>query len=149
MGIAHYLTGPSNYTVDSQLILGCHPDLTGLWVASGCNGSGISFSGGVGRLLAEWVCGEPGFSSTARSRPVWRRRATANLTHFPPNFWQPVLPPVPKNPLAKFFLGDIMQYLDAVIFDWAGTLVDFGSLAPTQIFVDAFATFGYCDIGSG
>lgn len=32
--------------------------------------------------------------------------------------------------------------LDAVIFDWAGTLVDFGSLAPTQIFVDAFATFG-------
>ena len=31
--------------------------------------------------------------------------------------------------------------LDTVIFDWAGTLVDFGSLAPTQIFVDAFATF--------
>ncbi|WP_374356613.1 phosphonoacetaldehyde hydrolase [Chitinimonas sp.] len=30
----------------------------------------------------------------------------------------------------------------AVIFDWAGTLVDFGSLAPTQIFVDAFASFG-------
>ena len=25
--------------------------------------------------------------------------------------------------------------LQAVIFDWAGTLVDFGSLAPTQIFV--------------
>ena len=34
------------------------------------------------------------------------------------------------------------QRLQAVIFDWAGTLVDFGSLAPTQIFVDAFATFG-------
>ena len=32
--------------------------------------------------------------------------------------------------------------LEAVIFDWAGTLVDHGSLAPTQIFVDAFATFG-------
>lgn len=32
--------------------------------------------------------------------------------------------------------------LQAVIFDWAGTLVDFGSLAPTQIFVEAFATFG-------
>lgn len=28
--------------------------------------------------------------------------------------------------------------LHAVIFDWAGTMVDFGSLAPTQIFVDAF-----------
>lgn len=31
--------------------------------------------------------------------------------------------------------------LEAVIFDWAGTLVDFGSLAPTQIFVDAFKSF--------
>ncbi|MEJ1170473.1 phosphonoacetaldehyde hydrolase [Variovorax sp. CCNWLW235] len=34
------------------------------------------------------------------------------------------------------------HHLEAVIFDWAGTLVDFGSLAPTQIFVEAFATFG-------
>ncbi|OWQ83365.1 phosphonoacetaldehyde hydrolase [Roseateles aquatilis] len=33
-------------------------------------------------------------------------------------------------------------HLQAVVFDWAGTLVDHGSLAPTQIFVDAFATFG-------
>ena len=33
-------------------------------------------------------------------------------------------------------------HLQAVIFDWAGTLVDHGSLAPTQIFVDAFGTFG-------
>lgn len=31
-----------------------------------------------------------------------------------------------------------MQQLEAVIFDWAGTTVDFGSFAPTQIFVDAF-----------
>jgi phosphonoacetaldehyde hydrolase len=30
--------------------------------------------------------------------------------------------------------------LEAVIFDWAGTVVDFGSFAPTQIFVDAFKT---------
>lgn len=32
--------------------------------------------------------------------------------------------------------------LEAVIFDWAGTLVDFGSFAPTRVFVDAFAEFG-------
>lgn len=32
--------------------------------------------------------------------------------------------------------------LEAVIFDWAGTLVDFGSFAPTKVFVDAFAEFG-------
>ena len=30
------------------------------------------------------------------------------------------------------------QQLEASIFDWAGTIVDFGSFAPTQIFVDAF-----------
>lgn len=30
------------------------------------------------------------------------------------------------------------QALEAVIFDWAGTMVDFGSFAPTQIFVEAF-----------
>lgn len=34
--------------------------------------------------------------------------------------------------------------LEAVILDWAGTTVDFGSFAPTQIFVDAFrAAFGF------
>ncbi|CAI3789402.1 Phosphonoacetaldehyde hydrolase [Pseudomonas sp. MM227] len=31
--------------------------------------------------------------------------------------------------------------LQAVILDWAGTVVDFGSFAPTRIFVEAFATF--------
>ncbi|PKI22285.1 phosphonoacetaldehyde hydrolase [Pseudomonas monteilii] len=40
-----------------------------------------------------------------------------------------------------------MQYkqpaqLQAVVLDWAGTVVDFGSFAPTQIFVEAFAEFG-------
>lgn len=30
--------------------------------------------------------------------------------------------------------------LEAVILDWAGTTVDFGSFAPTQIFVEAFKT---------
>ncbi|MGL4675732.1 MAG: phosphonoacetaldehyde hydrolase [Wohlfahrtiimonas sp.] len=30
--------------------------------------------------------------------------------------------------------------IEAVIFDWAGTTVDFGSFAPTQIFVEAFKT---------
>lgn len=31
--------------------------------------------------------------------------------------------------------------LQAVIFDWAGTLVDWGSFAPTQVLIDAFAGF--------
>ena len=31
---------------------------------------------------------------------------------------------------------------DAAIFDWAGTMIDFGSFAPMGVFVEAFATFG-------
>ncbi|WP_339951459.1 phosphonoacetaldehyde hydrolase [uncultured Albimonas sp.] len=31
---------------------------------------------------------------------------------------------------------------DAVIFDWAGTMIDFGSFAPMGVFVEAFARFG-------
>ncbi|CAF1210434.1 unnamed protein product [Rotaria sordida] len=32
--------------------------------------------------------------------------------------------------------------LQAAILDWAGTVVDFGSFAPTRIFVEAFASVG-------
>jgi phosphonoacetaldehyde hydrolase len=32
--------------------------------------------------------------------------------------------------------------LQAAILDWAGTVVDFGSFAPTRIFVEAFSTVG-------
>ena len=34
------------------------------------------------------------------------------------------------------------RHLKAVIFDWAGTMVDHGSLAPMEVFVEAFARFG-------
>lgn len=69
LGIAHYITGPSNYTPDGQLILGTSQRIAGLFIATGCNGSGIAFSGGVGRLLAEWVCGEPGFLDPGQFAP--------------------------------------------------------------------------------
>ncbi|MBB3223448.1 2-aminoethylphosphonate--pyruvate transaminase/phosphonoacetaldehyde hydrolase [Massilia umbonata] len=32
--------------------------------------------------------------------------------------------------------------VQAVVFDWAGTMVDFGSFAPTQVLIDAFEGFG-------
>lgn len=35
-----------------------------------------------------------------------------------------------------------MKKIEAVIFDWAGTTVDYGCLAPVQAFVEAFKTFG-------
>lgn len=35
-----------------------------------------------------------------------------------------------------------MSKFKAVVFDWAGTMVDFGSFAPMGVFVKAFAEFG-------
>ena len=36
------------------------PDAPGLWVASGCNGSGFSSSLALGEALAAWICDAPG-----------------------------------------------------------------------------------------
>lgn len=35
-----------------------------------------------------------------------------------------------------------MSQLHAVVFDWAGTMIDFGSFAPMGVFVEAFRRFG-------
>lgn len=35
-----------------------------------------------------------------------------------------------------------MTRFKAVVFDWAGTMIDFGSFAPMGVFVEAFAKFG-------
>ncbi len=35
-----------------------------------------------------------------------------------------------------------MKKIQAVIFDWAGTTVDFGCFAPVQAFIEAFKSFG-------
>jgi phosphonoacetaldehyde hydrolase len=35
-----------------------------------------------------------------------------------------------------------MKNVKAVIFDWAGTAIDYGSLAPMGVFVETFAEFG-------
>jgi len=67
--IAHYIQCPSNYTDDGQLIVGPHPSLSGLYVATGCNGSGVTFSGGVGRLVAELVCATAPFLPVAAMAP--------------------------------------------------------------------------------
>ena len=36
----------------------------------------------------------------------------------------------------------VLKHLKAVVFDWAGTVVDHGSLGPMGVFVEAFAEFG-------
>ena len=39
-------------------------------------------------------------------------------------------------------MSEQASHLKAVVFDWAGTMVDHGSLAPMGVFVDAFRQFG-------
>ncbi len=69
IGIAHYITGPSNYTPDGQPIVGACAAIEGLLVATGCNGSGITYSAGVGRLITELICGETPFVDASRLDP--------------------------------------------------------------------------------
>ena len=60
--IAHYIAGPSTYTPDGQFVLGSVPNIDGFLVATGCCGSGIGASGGVGSAIAELAIeGKTGF----------------------------------------------------------------------------------------
>ena len=47
-------------TPDGRFVVGPVPDVPGLWVASGCNGSGFSSSLALGEALAGWIAGRPG-----------------------------------------------------------------------------------------
>jgi glycine/D-amino acid oxidase-like deaminating enzyme len=42
-------------TPDGRLLAGPVASVEGLWVATGCNGSGFSLSSGIGKCLAEWI----------------------------------------------------------------------------------------------
>jgi glycine/D-amino acid oxidase-like deaminating enzyme len=57
---AEHRGGLFTMTADGRFLAGPAPGLAGLWVATGCNGSGFSFSSSIGRVLAEWITtGEP------------------------------------------------------------------------------------------
>jgi len=46
-------------TPDGRFVIGPVPDVPGLWVASGCNGSVFSSSLAIGEALADWICTRP------------------------------------------------------------------------------------------
>jgi glycine/D-amino acid oxidase-like deaminating enzyme len=47
-------------TPDARFLAGPSPDLRGLWLNTGCNGSGFSFAPAIGEALAAWIMtGEP------------------------------------------------------------------------------------------
>jgi 4-methylaminobutanoate oxidase (formaldehyde-forming) len=61
--IVKLVNGPEAFTPDGEFILG-ESAVAGLWVAAGFCAHGIAGSGGMGRLLAEWmVSGQPGLDA--------------------------------------------------------------------------------------
>ncbi len=53
-----YLAGLSTYTPDGQLVLGEVPGIRGLYAASGCCGSGVMLSAGIGEAAASLLLGQ-------------------------------------------------------------------------------------------
>ncbi len=54
-GIRTFFNGPESFTPDDRYLLGEAPELPGLFLACGFNSIGIQSSGGVGKVLAEWI----------------------------------------------------------------------------------------------
>ena len=54
-GIALFFNGPESFTPDDRYYVGEAPEVRDLFVATGFNSVGIAASGGVGRIVAQWV----------------------------------------------------------------------------------------------
>ena len=66
--VAEHRGGLFTMSPDGRFVAGPVPDLPGLWVASGCNGSGFSSSPAIGEALAAWITsGDPPAGMTALS----------------------------------------------------------------------------------
>ncbi|MBL4797517.1 MAG: FAD-binding oxidoreductase [Oleispira sp.] len=62
----HYISGISSYTPDSLPLLGPSEEWKNLFVATGCSGAGIAWSGGIGRLLSEQILQQETFVDCGR-----------------------------------------------------------------------------------
>lgn len=54
-GIKTFFNGPESFTPDDRYLLGETAEVRDLFVACGMNSIGIQSSGGVGKMLAEWI----------------------------------------------------------------------------------------------
>ncbi len=54
---AEHRGGLFTMSPDGRFVAGPVPDVPGLWVAAGCNGSGFSSSLALGEALASWIIG--------------------------------------------------------------------------------------------
>jgi len=68
--VAEHRGGLFTMSPDGRFVLGPVPDAPGLWVASGCNGSGFSSSPAIGEALARWIGGDepPGLAALSPAR---------------------------------------------------------------------------------
>jgi glycine/D-amino acid oxidase-like deaminating enzyme len=69
--VAEHRGGLFTMSPDGRFVTGPVPDLPGLWVASGCNGSGFSSSLAIGEALAAWIttgAPPPGFTALSPAR---------------------------------------------------------------------------------
>jgi glycine/D-amino acid oxidase-like deaminating enzyme len=69
--VVDHRAGLFTMTPDGRFVVGPLPEPAGFWVATGCNGSGFSFSPALGEGLADWIVdGRPpaGFDTFAPSR---------------------------------------------------------------------------------
>ena len=69
--VAEHRGGMFTMSPDGRFVAGPVPDLPGLWVASGCNGSGFSSSLAIGEALATWITGDappPGMTALSPGR---------------------------------------------------------------------------------
>ena len=76
--IVKLINGPEAFTPDGEFILG-PTEVAGFWVAAGFCAHGIAGSGGMGRLMAEWIIdGQPGLDTwemdSRRFGPHYRSR---------------------------------------------------------------------------
>jgi glycine cleavage system aminomethyltransferase T/glycine/D-amino acid oxidase-like deaminating enzyme len=54
-GIQLFFNGPESFTPDDRYYMGETPEVRDLFVASGFNSIGIAGSGGMGKVLAQWI----------------------------------------------------------------------------------------------
>jgi glycine/D-amino acid oxidase-like deaminating enzyme len=69
--LAEHRGGLFTMSPDGRFVTGPVPGLPGLWVASGCNGSGFSSSPALGESLAAWITGgttPPGMAALSPGR---------------------------------------------------------------------------------
>ena len=55
--VAEHRGGLFTMSPDGRFLAGPVPEVPGLWVASGCNGSGFSSSPAIGEALGQWITG--------------------------------------------------------------------------------------------